>query len=197
MISKGEILVIDDFIDLDYQEDIKDVLLGKEEWEDLLFPWHYIDDVTAAFEDDNQGRPGLSHVYIEYNDDETSDIVSDFHDLFIPLLELACYTLEIPSARIIQGRSFLQFPLNLKSKEDDTPHIDLDEGERHIVVLYYVQDSDGDTVIYNQRTESDTYTVKQKVTPKQGRVVIFDGGLYHTAQQAINKVRCIVNYNLA
>ena len=197
MIDKGGILVIDDFIDKDYQEDIKDVLLGKEEWGDLLFPWHYIDDVTAAFEDDNQGRPGLSHVYVEYNDDKTSDIVSDFHDLFIPLLELACETLEVPSARIIQGRSFMQFPLNLQSDEDDTPHIDLEEGERHIVVLYYVKDSDGDTVIYNERTESNTYTVKQKVTPKQGRVVIFDGSQYHTAQQAINKVRCIVNYNLA
>ena len=197
MIDKGGILVIDDFIDKEYQEDIKDVLLGKEEWGDLLFPWHYIDDVTAAFEDDNQGRPGLSHVYVEYNDDKTSDIVSDFHDLFIPMLELACETLEVPSARIVQGRSFMQFPLNLQSDEDDTPHIDLEEGERHIVVLYYVKDSDGDTVIYNERTESDTYTVKQKVTPKQGRVVIFDGGQYHTAQQAINSVRCIVNYNLA
>ena len=134
MIDKGGILVIDDFIDKDYQEDIKDVLLGKEEWGDLLFPWHYIDDVTAAFEDDNQGRPGLSHVYVEYNDDKTSDIVSDFHDLFIPLLELACGTLEVPTAKILQGRSFMQFPLNLQSDEDDTPHIDLDEGERHIVV---------------------------------------------------------------
>ena len=197
MINKGEILVIDDFIDKNYQEDIKDILLGKEEWGELLFPWHYIDDVTAAFEDDNQGRPGLSHVYVEYNDDKTSDIVSDFHDLFIPMLELACETLEVPSARIVQGRSFLQFPLNLDSKDDDTPHIDLDEGERHIVVLYYVVTSDGDTVIYNERTESDVYTVKQKVTPKQGRVVIFDGGQYHTAQQAINTVRCIANYNLA
>ena len=197
MIDKGGILVIDDCIDKDYQEDIKDVLLGKEEWGDLLFPWHYIDDVTAAFEDGNQGRPGLSHVYVEYNDDGTSEIVSDFHDLFIPMLELACETLEVPSARIVQGRSFLQFPLNLNSKEDDTPHIDLDEGERHIVVLYYVVTSDGNTVIYNQRTESDVYTVKQKVTPKQGRVVIFDGGQYHTAQQAINTVRCIANYNLA
>ena len=197
MIDKGGILVIDDFIDKNYQEDIKDVLLGKIDWGDQVFPWHYIDDVTAAFEDDNQGRPGLSHVYVEYNDDKTSDICSEWHDLFIPMLELACETLEVPSARVIQGRSFLQFPLNLKSKDDDTPHIDLDEGERHIVVLYYVKDSDGDTVIYNERTESNTYTVKQKVTPKQGRVVIFDGGQYHTAQQAINSVRCIVNYNLA
>ena len=197
MINKGEILVIDDFIDKDYQEDIKNILLGKEEWGNFLFPWHYIEDVTDGFAENNQGRPGLSHVYVEYNDDKTSDIVSDFHDLFIPMLELACETLEVPSARIVQGRSFMQFPLNLQSDEDDTPHIDLDEGHRHVVVLYYVKDSDGDTVIFNQRTESNIYTVKQKVTPKQGRVVIFDGGLYHTAQQAINSVRCIVNYNLA
>ena len=197
MIGKGEILVIDDFIDLEYQEEIKDHLMGQAEINGEQFPWYYIDDVTAAYEDGNQGRPGLSHVYVEYKDDGTSDICSNWHDLFIPLLEQACDALEVPTARIVQGRSFLQFPLNLKSKDDDTPHIDLDEGERHIVVLYYVKDSDGDTIIYNERTESDTYTVKQKVTPKQGRVVIFDGGQYHTAQQAINSVRCIVNYNLA
>ena len=113
------------------------------------------------------------------------------------MLNKACQVLQVPTAKIVQGRSFLQFPLNLNSSDDDTPHIDLDEGERHIVVLYYVVTSDGDTVIYNQRTESDVYTVKQKVTPKQGRVVIFDGGLYHTAQQALRQIRCIVNYNLA
>ena len=192
MIDKSGILVIDDFIDKDYQEKIKDNLMGDND-----FPWYYIDDVTAAYEEGNQGRPGLSHVYVEYNEDDTSEIISDFHELFLPLLNKACQVLQVPRANIVQGRSFLQFPLNLNSSDDDTPHIDLDEGDKHIVVLYYVITSDGDTIIYNQRTESDVYTVKQKVTPKQGRVVIFDGGQYHTAQQAINSVRCIANYNLA
>ena len=60
-----------------------------------------------------------------------------------------------------------------------------------------VCDSDGDTIIYNEREESETYTVKKRVTPKQGRVVLFDGGLMHTAEQPINSnVRCIVNYDL-
>ena len=197
MIDKGGILVIDDFIDKDYQEDIKDYLMGDYLYNNEQFPWYYIDDVTAAYEEGNQGRPGLSHVYVEYNEDGTSEIVSDFHEVFLPLLSKACQVLQVPTANIVQGRSFLQFPLNLESTDDDTPHIDLDEGERHIVVLYYVVTSDGDTVIYNERTESDTYTVKQRVTPKQGRVVIFDGGLYHTAQQALKNIRCIVNYNLA
>ena len=192
MIDKGGILVIDDFIDKDYQEKIKDNLMGDND-----FPWYYIDDVTAAYEEGNQGRPGLSHVYVEHNEDNTSEIISEFHELFLPLLNKACQVLQVPRAYIVQGRSFLQFPLNLNSSDDDTPHIDLDEGDKHIVVLYYVITSDGDTIIYNQRTESDVYTVKQKVTPKQGRVVIFDGGLYHTAQQALRQIRCIANYNLA
>ena len=41
-----------------------------------------------------------------------------------------------------------------------------------------------------------TYTEKQRVTPKQGRVVIFEGGQYHTAEQPTKGTRCIVNYNL-
>ena len=73
---------------------------------DTDFPWYYIDDVTAAYEDDNQGRPGLSHVYIEYNDDGSIEIVSDFHELFVPLLNKACSVLQVPTAKIIQGNFF-------------------------------------------------------------------------------------------
>ena len=65
---------------------------------------------------------------------------------------------------------------------------------------YYVCDSDGDTVIYEEREENSEgkYTIKEKVTPKKGRLVIFDGALYHAAEQPINSnTRCIVNYNLA
>jgi len=114
------------------------------------------------------------------------------------LLSKACQYLKMPETEVIQGRSFLQFPLkNIDTSVVDTPHIDLDEGIEHTVVLYYVVSSDGDTIIYNERTESDTYIEKQRVTPKQGRVVIFDGGQYHTAQQCKDRIRCIANYNLA
>jgi hypothetical protein len=191
------IWVIDDFIDLNYQEQIKNVLMGEEEFNGGFFPWYYVRDITDGYKENSQGRAGLSHVYVNYEEDsDTIDITSDHHGLFLPLLRHACHTLNIKNAEIIQGRSFLQFPLNLKSKEDDTPHVDLLRTD-FFVVLYYVCDADGDTVIYNEREESDKYTVNQRVTPKQGRAVLFDGGLYHTAQQCTNKIRCVVNYNLA
>ena len=193
MIGKGEIIVIDDFVTLEYQEKIKQELLGLEN----NFPWIYTEDVTGAGDYDSQHRAALGHQYVEIDDDDKSEITSVYHHLFIPMLSKACQHLKMPEVEVLQGRSFLQFPLNLNSSKDDTPHIDLDEGDEHIVVLYYVIDSDGDTIIYNERTESSSYTEKQRVSPKQGRVVIFDGGQYHTAQQPSNGTRCVVNYNLS
>ena len=193
MIGKGEIIVIDDFISLGYQEKIKQELIGL----DNNFPWHYTEDVTGAGEYDSQHRAALGHQYVEIDDDDISEITSVYHHLFTPLLSKACQHLKMPQTEVIQGRSFLQFPLkNVDTSVVDTPHIDLDEGEEHIVVLYYVVSADGDTVIYNERTKSNTYTEKQRVTPKQGRVVIFEGGQYHTAEQPTKGTRCIVNYNL-
>ena len=194
MIGQGEIIVIDDFISLEYQEKIKQDLLGL----DNIFPWHYSEDVTAAGDFDSQHRPAMSHQYVQIDDDnDTSEIISVYHHLFTPLLSKACQYLKIPEMKVLQGRSFLQFPLkNIDTSVVDTPHIDIDEGDEHVVVLYYVIDSDGDTVIYNERTESSSYTEKKRVSPKQGRVVIFEGGQYHTAEQPTKGTRCIVNYNL-
>ena len=194
MIGEGEIIVIDNFISLEYQEKIKSELIGL----DNDFPWHFTEDVTGAGEYDSQHRPALAHQYVDFDGDtDISEISSVYHHLFTPLLSKACQYLKMPQTEVIQGRSFLQFPLaNIDNSVVDTPHIDIDEGEEHIVVLYYVIDSDGDTVIYNERTESSSYTEKQRVSPKQGRVVIFEGGQYHTAEQPTKGTRCIVNYNL-
>ena len=193
MIGEGEIIVIDDFVTLEYQEKIKQELLGVNN----NFPWFHTEDVTDAGELTSQHRPALAHQYVNLNDDDVSEIESIFHHLFTPLLSNACQYLKMPETKVLQGRSFLQFPLaNVDTSVADTPHIDLDEGDEHIVVLYYVIDSDGDTIIYNERTESPSYTEKQRVSPKQGRVVIFEGGQYHTAAQPTKGTRCIVNYNL-
>ena len=57
---KNEIMVIDDFIEKDYQNKIKTELLGGRDHTGLQFPWYYIEDVTVAYDDDSKHRPGLS-----------------------------------------------------------------------------------------------------------------------------------------
>ena len=199
MFQKGHVIVIDDFIEKDYQECIKLKLLGgfgkNNDYQDSDFPWFFAEDVTGAGDYDSQHRPAMAHQYVDYEDNSPSLVVSQFNELFLPLLRKVGVTLNRHTIDILQGRSFLQFPILKEKVEPDTPHIDI-HNKFHIVALYYVLDSDGDTIIYNERKESKEYTIKQKVSPKQGRIVIFDGGLYHTAEQPLNNIRCIVNYNI-
>ena len=170
------------------------------------FPWYYLEDVTSAYDDDSKHRPGLSHQYVKLpkglDDDEdvkpkiVGQVTSEYHELFVPMLRTVGVKLGMRNINVLQGRSFLQFPVNTDGTID-SPHIDIYSEDDFIVALYYVVDSDGDTVIYNETEESKTYTIKKSVTPKQGRMVIFDGSLYHAAEQPINSnTRCVVNYNL-
>ena len=199
MFEKGQVIVIDDFIEKDYQEYIKLKLMGgfdrNNDYQYSQFPWFYTEDVTGAGDDDSQHRAAFGHQYVDYEDKSPGHVVSQFNELFTPLLKKVGITLKLYNINVLQGRSFLQFPILKKKGEPDTPHIDIHD-RFHIVALYYVLDSDGDTIIYNERKESKEYTIKQKVSPKQGRIVIFDGGLYHTAEQPLNNTRCIVNYNI-
>ena len=202
MILDKEIYVIDDFIELEYQEDIRSILLAGYQYLGKDFPWYYIEDVTADGDADSQHRAALGHEYIIFDegqsieDQKATEEIDHFHYLFLAMLKHVCVRMNIKKINVLQGRSFLQFPLNLKDKTVDTPHVDLQQ--EHLVALYYVCDSDGDTIIYNERHEpaDKVYTVKQRVTPKQGRMVLFDGSLYHTAEQPERNVRCVVNYNL-
>ena len=193
---KNKVLVFDDIIDLEYQEKIKNVLIGEETFNDYYFPWYFTQDVTNQKDKNSQKRSALTHQYVisEDDTDTVGTIDSVFHDLFIPLLNKACNKVDKQNISIIKGRSFLQLPINYKGKKEDTPHIDIIDS--HFVMLYYVCDSDGDTIIYNEQKKSDNYTVQKRITPKQGRVVLFDGNFYHTAEQPTDNVRCVVNYDL-
>ena len=197
--SKMEIVVIDDIIDQEYQDGIKGILLGDDYFKGRPFPWFYTEDVTGAGDKDSQHRAALGHeyVYLDCNDDPNGKVISHFHNMFLPMLkEVVRRTgLKQEETGILQGRSFLQLPRNIQREDVDTPHIDLYD-RKHLVALYYVCDSDGDTIIYNERGKSEKYTIKQRVTPKQGRMVVFDGTLYHTAEQPLHSTRCVVNYNL-
>tara|TARA_B100000945_G_scaffold114458_1_gene90803 strand:+ start:131 stop:730 length:600 start_codon:yes stop_codon:yes gene_type:complete len=187
---ENKILVFDDVIDLEYQNIIKEILLGDRQYKGYDFPWYLTHDVTKPAKADSQLRPAFFHGYVDY----PSELSSSFHDLFTKLIQNSCGKLRLENVRVIQGRSFCQLPISSEVVSVDTPHIDTKDD--HFVMLYYVCDSDGDTIIYNETVESENYTIQQRITPKQGRVVLFDGAYYHTAEQPLNNIRCVVNYNL-
>ena len=89
MFTYGQVTVIDDFIDKDYQEKIKLELLGgvdsKNEHHFSDFPWFYIEDVTASGDNDSQHRPAMAHQYVEFDEQSPGITVSEYHDFFFAI----------------------------------------------------------------------------------------------------------------
>lgn len=95
----------------------------------------------------------------------------------------------------------------LESKKDNIypPHVDV-PNTPHWVLLYYINDSDGDTIFYNE-TENDfeqndlvsqlpNLTIKHKFTPKQGRAILFWGNRFHCGRPPIKSdFRILINHN--
>ena len=174
--------IFDELIDSDYQKLIKETLFSN------TYPWFFIEDITNS-DGSKQKRSAFTHLLVKERNQN-----SEYHNLFVKMIQYCCAQIGKTNVDVLAGRSFLQLPLNLKDRMVDTAHID--SIEKHFVMLYYVCDSDGDTILYQEKEKSDVYTIQKRISPKQGRVVLFDGSYYHTAEQPINNNRCIVNYNL-
>ena len=145
------------------------------------FPWYYITDVTYGNKSlPKQNRPACSHRFIHDKKDqsEMADFIASVFSSFFS------------KPNIISSRSLLQFPLNEKliNSKYDTPHIDLDVPHR--VYLYYVINADGPTFLFKNSK------IIKKVSPKQGRLLIFDGSIRHAAEQPKKGIRCIINFDV-
>ena len=188
-----KIQVIDNIISKKEQEYLKNIFYSNE------FPWFYTADVTSSILNKKQSRPAFSHIFMK-----DGNINSNYYDIVKKISDNVNKKIKkklIP----YQVRSFLQLSLdkNLIGNSIDTPHIDMIEP--HLVYLYYVNDCDGDTVIYDY-ISNGTHTldipfyedikIKKKITPKQGMVVIFDGMTWHTSTQPTRGNRCIINFDM-
>jgi len=185
--------IYDNIISKKEQEYLKNIFYSNE------FPWFYTADVTSSILNKKQRRPAFSHIFMK-----DGNINSNYYDIVKKISDNVNKKIKkklIP----YQVRSFLQLSLdkNLIGNSIDTPHIDMIEP--HLVYLYYVNDCDGDTVIYDY-ISNGTHTldipfyedikIKKKITPKQGMVVIFDGMTWHTSTQPTRGNRCIINFDM-
>lgn len=191
-----DVLIIDDAISPEKQGDIVELMFGG------YFSWFYQpsshsypadDDMPTIFPQANSVEtPQFTHIFFnkgQYNSEFAEPIVA-------PLLSAIPYTIE----QLVKVKANL-VPFSPKTTKDScgTPHVDFGGLDKNITALYYVNDSDGDTTIYNEQygaPKNARLTVKQKVTPKKGRLVIFDGSLIHSSGFTSSEApRAVININ--
>jgi hypothetical protein len=104
----------------------------------------------------------------------------------------------------IEVEKIIRAKVNLSSRSDSsaqfkfyTPHVDIDI--QHFGFIYYLNDSDGDTVFFNKThpeqkmSESDTEEIL-RVSPKAGRAVLFNGLQYHAGSPCVDSdYRALIN----
>lgn len=184
-----ETVIIDDIV----PEDIQNEFLQNV----LKAPYHFLNDMSY----NNSEYP--SYGFTSVFKDPFKGVISPFYELVsVPIINALIEKEKLEINDIYFNRAFIQLPLADKFyKGTNGIHVDLPK--EHIACVYYVNDADGDTVIYEQNTidtPAGTNNVNLKeharVTPKKGRLVMFDGRRYHCSSQPKNGYRCIINFDL-
>jgi len=126
---------------------------------------------------------------------DTKQPVSQLFPVLLPVITAIPYTIK----QLIRIKMNLGIYADLKNPDaHGMPHVDFTEiKEPLMTAIYYVNDSTGDTLIFDQRFgHKGALSVKTRVTPKKGRLVVFDGGLLHAGNTPrTHGPRVNINFN--
>ena len=193
-----DVNVLDNIIPKSFADEIEKTLTGPN------FSWTLIDDLGLNTYGANKkmkdlGKPhkiyyGFNHQFLVMG----GKIVCPTYHLIKSIPYFALKSLGIEDEMVIlRARSNIHLP-NLLTKEGDHEGIHVDiPTQKHFVCLYYVNDSDGDTLIFSKKRNGNDYgEVTQRVAPKKGRVIIFNGNIFHCGTLPKENVRIVINFNL-
>lgn len=125
------------------------------------------------------------------------------HTPYFDVLKPLIYELEskLPELNIVGIR---RIKSNILTKQSSLPeyHYNIphqDAISNSYSMVYYTQDSDGDTFLFNEYYEEgkvpNRLTVAQRVSPKKNRAVIFESNRYHASSNPrFHKDRIIINF---
>lgn len=195
-----EPIVIDNFIPIVFQKTIYELLCGED------IQWKFSkqsSDLELTKQLCKINEPTKEHIKFEHYFIQNSVIKSNFLPYVASLISAyESYTGE--NTRTIQIKANLLTPQGTTVLEP--PHVDdcdtqsYEDGVYHggkKTLLYYVNDGDGDTVLYNQKFYGEPVsdlTVNQLISPKRGCAVIFDANhLYSSYTPTIKRYRLIIN----
>lgn len=195
-----EIYEIEDIIPIDYQKYLESTMLG---WN---FPWVFNKSLVSpdeTFQGRKDNHSGFMHFLYENGKPD-----SHFFNLIYPLVLSITSKSPVKFNNLVRMRAVLTLPNASTDLDHHMPHID--SWSPHWNAIYYVNDADGDTFIFNETNENydsglsdikkiqeGKFTIKRRITPKRGKILIFPGKYYHTSSFCKDyPYRCIININL-
>ena len=160
------------------------------------FPWFFINDITYI-ENNNSTRKTDQFGFIHMVEYPNSKIEWDPH--FKKSMESvhALIMSTIPhfeKAFNLEYKKLGRIRIGMQTKVGDesiifTPHTD--SPKKHNSIIYYVNDSDGDTIFF----KGQNYDEALRISPEKGKCIFFDGSLYHGGSSPVkNSRRIVINF---
>jgi 2-oxoglutarate-Fe(II)-dependent oxygenase superfamily protein len=132
-------------------------------------------------------------------------VVSAINALLVPLLFVSVDKANLKFNDLIRVRLGM-FPQTELDAPFHNPHADF--YTPHLVGLYYLNDSDGDTVVFNETSDAVSleqsvkyandgrFTEQVRISPRKGKMVFFDGRHYHASMHPkTHSHRMVVTFN--
>jgi len=147
--------------------------------------WDYLPNIADG--NPKTFYPGfIKELYINAKGNQKIDEGNVF--FYSQILYYFCFSNKILLEDIYRLRLNLNLPI-LNTNLSDIIHTDLKKP--HLVLIYYVNDSDGDTVLF----DNDTLKEVKRVSPKKGRALLFDGSTKHAGSYPTKNARFLININ--
>jgi len=163
---------------------------------DIDFPWFNLNVISLAecevnFAPKHENSFASSGFFHLFCDTEQSQSllpregnlrINSYHwETIKPIVSVIADIVGTDVKKILRCKANLTTPQPaLPDEAFSLPHCDSDE--KHLVALLYVNNSDGDTVIFNETwngSHREKVSIKEKISPKENRVISFDGNSYH------------------
>ena len=184
-------LEIDNLLPKSFEKEIHNTLM------DTSIPWYFSSSTVSSdyqFIDLNnvQDSYQFSHL-IAWPNTNTSWL----WQFVKPVLHLLEKDLNLNISNYSRCKANLLVPnIDFKLGNYHPPHHD---GQNSLSLIYYVNDSDGDTYFFDKEFVEDTsnlsLNVTKQITPSRGKAVLFNSEQYHASSNPINSERRVVlNY---
>lgn len=191
---KKDYIIIDSLISNNHANTIENTLLNP------YFPWYLggekINNRFSTCSKDiylkNKNKNTIEdlqfvHGFVNFEKDQ-SKINSNYFNLIEEISKKIADYFKLDQISLLRVKANLKIKSNIKKNKYGTPHIDI--GNENITCLYYVNDSDGNTILYKNNK------IYKKITPKKGRFLFFKGNMLHSAGYPFkNQIRCVINFN--
>lgn len=175
--------VLENFLPQELQDELEEKLCHHK------FPWYWRPSSTYGIYEEGKESKDYQFVHIMYHE---NTVYSEAFELAREIL----FKFELHTGNTIKDvvriKANLTTPMALTDAElDDAIHIDQPEdGKKYVSIVYYVMDSDGDTILCDE----DKKHIGWKA-PKKGTAIYFPSNQWHRhTPPKRHKRRVVINF---